>query len=197
MTHHSAVSGSRGLVALVHLQRRPDLRQFEAQRLPALPGLPLSVGRNPFVLDQPIQSRARDAKLPHNRRCADHFFLAPHAPSVAVLPIVPLVPSLGALVQLVQMEQSKGGAYVTGRPAPKRARKQYGAVKLRLRFRVLERDGFRCHYCGVPAREMHLQIDHVMPFSKGGADEPSNYVASCSNCNGGKGDVILEQRDGD
>jgi 5-methylcytosine-specific restriction endonuclease McrA len=96
-----------------------------------------------------------------------------------------------------------GRRRVTERQAPyvadnlKRQRKNYGAAKLRLRFRVLERDNFRCHWCGVPAREARIVIDHVMPFSKGGADDPSNYVSSCEPCNGGKGDLILEPRDGD
>jgi 5-methylcytosine-specific restriction endonuclease McrA len=80
---------------------------------------------------------------------------------------------------------------------PSRVRKRWKGAKLRLRFRVLERDGWRCHWCGTPARETKLVIDHVYPFSKGGADEPSNYVASCEACNGGKGDLILEARDGD
>jgi 5-methylcytosine-specific restriction enzyme A len=76
-----------------------------------------------------------------------------------------------------------------------RARKRWKGAKLRLRFRVLERDGWRCHWCGTPARETKLVIDHVHPFSKGGADNPSNYCASCEPCNGGKGDLILEQTD--
>ena len=75
---------------------------------------------------------------------------------------------------------------------PSRSRKK---AKLRLRFRILERSGFRCTYCGVPAREARLVIDHVHPFSKGGADDPSNYAASCVPCNSGKGDLILEQRE--
>jgi hypothetical protein len=82
-------------------------------------------------------------------------------------------------------------------PDAPRQRKKHGAAKLRLRFRVLERDNFRCHWCGVPARETRIVIDHVMPFSKGGVDDPSNYVASCEPCNGGKGDLILEPRDDD
>jgi 5-methylcytosine-specific restriction protein A len=80
--------------------------------------------------------------------------------------------------------------YVTHAPGdPTRRRKR---TKLRLRFRVLERDNWRCHWCGTPARETKLVIDHLYPFSQGGADEAANYVASCPACNGGKGDVILE-----
>lgn len=44
-------------------------------------------------------------------------------------------------------------------------------VPLGLRFQVLARDGHRCKYCGVPASEAKLAIDHVHPFSKGGKTE--------------------------
>ena len=56
-----------------------------------------------------------------------------------------------------------------------------------LRFLVLQRDNFRCHYCGVPASQAELTPDHVIPVSKGGAElDPSNLVASCHECNTGK-----------
>lgn len=83
------------------------------------------------------------------------------------------------------------GAQITHAPGdPTRRRKRQ---KLGLRFRVLARDKWRCHWCGTPASETKLVIDHLYPFSKGGADDPTNYCASCAPCNGGKSDVILEE----
>lgn len=61
------------------------------------------------------------------------------------------------------------------------------------RFRILAKSKFRCHYCGTPASETKLHIDHVIPLAKGGADHPSNMVAACSDCNLGKGALILEE----
>lgn len=61
-----------------------------------------------------------------------------------------------------------------------------------IRFHVLERDHFRCHWCGTPARETKLVIDHVIPLAKGGEDHPRNMVAACAPCNGGKSDILLE-----
>lgn len=60
------------------------------------------------------------------------------------------------------------------------------AISKRLRFEILKRDGFKCRYCGKPAAERELRVDHVTPVALGGRDEPSNLVASCEPCNSGK-----------
>ena len=39
-----------------------------------------------------------------------------------------------------------------------------------------------------------LHCDHILPKSKGGSNDLDNLVTSCSECNLGKGDVILSQR---
>lgn len=56
----------------------------------------------------------------------------------------------------------------------------------KLRFDILERDGFTCNYCGLVAEEIDLEIDHVHPKSQGGSDDPDNLVTACSDCNRGK-----------
>ena len=60
------------------------------------------------------------------------------------------------------------------------------AVSKRLRFEILNRDGFRCRYCGVTADDEQLRVDHVIPVTLGGSDDPTNLVASCEPCNTGK-----------
>lgn len=50
---------------------------------------------------------------------------------------------------------------------------------------VLERDGYRCVYCG--DTHIPLQLDHVVPRSRGGSDGPENLVACCRPCNCSKG----------
>src|SRR5882724_10424490 len=49
---------------------------------------------------------------------------------------------------------------------------------------------FRCGYCGVRERDVgaELTVDHFRPRSKGGLDEPENWVYSCHACNEFKGD---------
>lgn len=63
------------------------------------------------------------------------------------------------------------------------------AVSKRLRFEVLRRDNHACRYCGGTAPDVTLTVDHVVPKTLGGADEPSNLVAACKDCNAGKSSV--------
>lgn len=60
-----------------------------------------------------------------------------------------------------------------------------------LRFEVFKRDGFHCQYCGDCPPNIVLEIDHIIPKSKGGSDIIDNLVTSCFNCNRGKGNRSL------
>ncbi len=51
------------------------------------------------------------------------------------------------------------------------------------RFRILERDGFKCKLCGRGAPEVELHIDHWIPKARGGLDIYENLVTLCSQCN--------------
>lgn len=59
-------------------------------------------------------------------------------------------------------------------------------ISRRLRFEILRRDGHTCRYCGAKAPEATLTVDHVIPRTLGGADDPTNLVAACTDCNAGK-----------
>lgn len=60
-----------------------------------------------------------------------------------------------------------------------------------LRFAVLERDQFRCRYCGAAPDRSTLQVDHIFPKSQGGKDELDNLATACWDCNIGKGARVL------
>lgn len=60
------------------------------------------------------------------------------------------------------------------------------SIPKRVRYAVLERDGYRCRYCGAEAGDAKLHVDHRMPVSKGGTNEFSNLVTACVACNLGK-----------
>jgi hypothetical protein len=60
------------------------------------------------------------------------------------------------------------------------------SISKRLRYEILKRDGNKCRYCGATADESPLTIDHVVPVSLGGTDDPGNLVAACKDCNAGK-----------
>lgn len=66
------------------------------------------------------------------------------------------------------------------------------AVSRRLRFEVLKRDDHTCRYCGASPRntpDVALTIDHVVPTTLGGGDDPTNLVTACQPCNAGKSSV--------
>jgi hypothetical protein len=59
-----------------------------------------------------------------------------------------------------------------------------------LRFKVLQRDRFKCVLCGDhPARspECVLHVDHRIPWSKGGKTREDNLRTLCATCNVGRG----------
>ena len=60
-------------------------------------------------------------------------------------------------------------------------------VPARQRFRILQRDGFRCVYCGARASDgAILHVDHSVSVVDGGTDDDSNLVTACDLCNQGK-----------
>lgn len=66
-------------------------------------------------------------------------------------------------------------------------------INLRLRFRVMQRDNFKCCACGAsPAKDpaVELHIDHIIPWSKGGETVMDNLQTLCSKCNLGKSDLM-------
>ena len=67
-------------------------------------------------------------------------------------------------------------------------------ISKRLRFQILERDGFACRYCGAAAPHTVLHVDHVLAVKSGGTNDPENLVTSCRDCNLGKG--VLRVSDG-
>jgi hypothetical protein len=63
----------------------------------------------------------------------------------------------------------------------------------RMRFRILERDRFKCMSCGAsPATNTgtELEVDHIIPWSKGGETSEDNLQAKCKKCNRGKGNAF-------
>ncbi len=54
---------------------------------------------------------------------------------------------------------------------------------------VLQRDAYRCAYCGGAADT----VDHVHPRSRGGQHEWANVVAACARCNHRKADRLLTE----
>ena len=57
-----------------------------------------------------------------------------------------------------------------------------------VRYEVLVRDRV-CQLCGVGRDEAVLEVDHIVPRSKGGSNESSNLQVLCRPCNRGKSNL--------
>jgi len=55
------------------------------------------------------------------------------------------------------------------------------------RFNIYARDDNTCQYCGRRHRRAELNLDHVVPRSRGGSTSWDNVVCSCIPCNLRKG----------
>lgn len=63
---------------------------------------------------------------------------------------------------------------------------------LRLRFLVMKRDDFKCTICGKSPSNypgLELELDHILPWSKGGETTYENLQTLCLDCNQGKGSI--------
>ena len=58
---------------------------------------------------------------------------------------------------------------------------------------VMERDGYKCVWCG---RTHVLNIDHIIPVSKGGPTTINNLQVLCNVCDSLKGNSILSKEEG-
>lgn len=66
-------------------------------------------------------------------------------------------------------------------------RYERGKVSLRMRFAIFERDNYTCKRCGRSGHRADLEIDHIVPISKGGKSTYSNLQTLCHDCNYHKG----------
>ena len=75
-------------------------------------------------------------------------------------------------------------------------KKQYDERMERTLFRIFNRDGFRCVYCGGSSilDNVKLVVDHVFPIHLGGENELYNLVTSCSSCNASKLNRLMSRR---
>ncbi len=62
-----------------------------------------------------------------------------------------------------------------------------------IRYNVLKRDNFTCQKCGITSKDgAKLEVDHIIPVSKGGKTVMSNLQTLCDRCNSGKSDKTKE-----
>ena len=63
-------------------------------------------------------------------------------------------------------------------------KKERKLMNYQLREEVLRRDGYKCCVCGKTEKDgVRLEIDHIIPVSKGGQSTISNLQTLCNSCN--------------
>ena len=76
----------------------------------------------------------------------------------------------------------------------KSAAGQRALMTSKLRREILERDGYVCKNCGASQKNepnLLLEVDHIIPISKGGITSPDNLQTLCWRCNRSKGSKIM------
>jgi len=58
------------------------------------------------------------------------------------------------------------------------------------RRNIFYRDKNRCQYCGKVFQQRELNLDHIIPISRGGTSCWENVVCACISCNTKKGDRL-------
>jgi 5-methylcytosine-specific restriction endonuclease McrA len=61
-------------------------------------------------------------------------------------------------------------------------------IAVSVRQMVAERANWRCEYCQSPENmaPQSFTLEHIVPSSQGGSDEPENLAYACQGCNSSK-----------
>jgi len=59
-------------------------------------------------------------------------------------------------------------------------------VRADVRYQVLAAANGRCALCGAHSSERRIEVDHIIPRSRGGTNDLSNLQALCDECDRGK-----------
>ncbi len=97
----------------------------------------------------------------------------------------------GKIYALIKRLDNKNGNFYNDRGIwDAIVRVERGKVSNKMRFSIYERDGHRCCNCGRSGRYEDLEIDHIIPISKGGKSTYDNLQTLCHKCNVEKGNKM-------
>lgn len=88
---------------------------------------------------------------------------------------------------IVRIKNQRNGYYLDREIWDSICRVERGKVSNKMRFSIYKRDGNRCCKCG---SRYNLEIDHIIPISRGGKSTYDNLQTLCHRCNAEKGSDI-------
>ena len=148
----------------------------------------------PRITDQALLENLEQVwrRLGHQPTCTDLF------PPLSRFGLTPYQRRFGgyenALIAFANFISARAAkpAETVPDPTPVIPHKTTRTINWRLRFLTLRRDQFKCQACGrSPATEpnIQLEVDHKIPWSKGGETVLENLQTLCEQCNGGKSNL--------
>lgn len=103
----------------------------------------------------------------------------------------------------IELLREKGRVYVATHPTINAAQRRNYLARKRAAEGThtaadiqaqLKRQKRKCYWCGCKLDKYH--VDHVIPLSRGGWNDPSNLVIACPRCNDSKGAKLPHEWDG-
>ena len=86
-----------------------------------------------------------------------------------------------------ELKRKRGDRYLSNDIWKSISNVERAKVTNRLRFAIYKRDNYRCKKCGSTE---NLEIDHIIPISRGGKSTYSNLQTLCHKCNKEKGSKV-------
>lgn len=97
--------------------------------------------------------------------------------------------TIEAIEGVLRVYDAKNASQAAKKQACKRRRSEFTAARPQVVLALIERDGYECSECRCAG---DLQVDHILPLSRGGGDEMANLRFLCGPCNARKGDRIKD-----
>jgi len=96
--------------------------------------------------------------------------------------------NIGLLIERI-IEHQKGKISDSELCSPYTPKYKREPISDKTRYKVLQRDNYQCVKCGASPKvnpNVILEIDHIIPVTKGGDNNLSNLQTLCKKCNRGK-----------
>lgn len=139
------------------------------------------------------RSKLRYRKPRFNNRRRKEGWLPPSL-EARVQQIINIVKKLSKLVPIdsISIEHVKFDTQLLQNPEIKGVEYQHGELwGYEIKEYLLEKWGRKCAYCG--KENVPLEVEHIIPKSRGGTNRISNLTIACHECNQKKGNMTAEE----